>query len=173
MVQRLSICFWNTATHRSLHRNLRTSSSFLGARVSQGSLSPRAWPTWKPFFPALTGSSSVLRSQDQGWVCVPTTPPPSLCVETRKEPHPPLVCLAHLTMAQCCHFECDSRTAHMLIQWCLLLPLTSTVNLSLFKYVHSSPLSLAARLHQYHANCSHYINNDWTFKICSQSVHCS
>ena len=28
---------------------------------------------------------------------------------------------------------------------------------------HSSPLSLAARLHQCHANHSYYINNGWTF----------
>ena len=28
------------------------------------------------------------------------------------------------------HFECDSHTVHMLTQWCLLPPLTSTVRLS-------------------------------------------
>ena len=38
LVRRLSICFWNTATHRSLHRNLRTSSSSLKASVSRGNL---------------------------------------------------------------------------------------------------------------------------------------
>ena len=42
-------------------------------------------------------------------------------------------------------------------------PLTSTVKLSVFTHVHSSPLSLAARLYQCCANCSHYINNGWTF----------
>ena len=42
------------------------------------------------------------------------------------------------------HFEC---TVHNLTQWCLPPPLTSTVKLSLFTHVHSSPLSLA-RLHQ-------------------------
>ena len=41
--------------------------------------------------------------------------------------------------------------------------LTCTVKLSLFTHEHSSPLSLAARLHWCHANCSHYINNGWTF----------
>ena len=61
------------------------------------------------------------------------------------------------------HFACDSHTAHMLTQWHLLLPLTSTVKWSLFKHTHSSPLSLAARLHWCHANCSHYIKNGWTF----------
>ena len=40
--------------------------------------------------------------------------------------------------------------------------LTSTVKL-LFTHAHSSPLSLAARLHQCHTNHSLYINNDWTF----------
>ena len=45
------------------------------------------------------------------------------------------------------HFECDSHTIHIIIQWYLLLPLTSTVKLSLFTHMHSSPLSLAARLH--------------------------
>ena len=36
------------------------------------------------------------------------------------------------------HFECNSHTVHMFIQWCLLLPLTSTVESSLFTYAHSS-----------------------------------
>ena len=60
------------------------------------------------------------------------------------------------------HFECDGHTAHMLTQWCLLSPLTSTVKSSLFTHVHSSPLSLAARLHGCHRNHC-YINNGWTF----------
>ena len=41
-------------------------------------------------------------------------------------------------------------------------PLTSTVKSSLFMHVHSSPLSLAARLHRCHTNRSCYINNSWT-----------
>ena len=61
------------------------------------------------------------------------------------------------------HFECDSHIVHMLTQRCLPPPLTSTVKSSLFTYTHSSPLSLAARLHQYGANHSRYINNGWTF----------
>ena len=61
------------------------------------------------------------------------------------------------------HFECEGHTVHMLTQWCLLLPLTSTVKPSLFTHAHSSPLSSAARLHRCHANCSRYINNGWTF----------
>ena len=61
------------------------------------------------------------------------------------------------------HFECDSHTVHMLTQWRLQHPLTSTVKLSLLTHVHSSPLSLAARLHQCPANHSCYINNDRTF----------
>ena len=36
------------------------------------------------------------------------------------------------------------------------------VKLSFFMSVHSSPLSLTARLHGCRTNCSHYINNDWT-----------
>ena len=42
-------------------------------------------------------------------------------------------------------------------------PMTSTVKSSLFMRVHSSPLSLAARLYQCCANHSGYINNGWTF----------
>ena len=61
------------------------------------------------------------------------------------------------------HFECDSHTVHMLSQWCLPPPLTSTVESSLFTHVHSSPLSLAARLHRCRSKCSHYTNNGWTF----------
>ena len=46
------------------------------------------------------------------------------------------------------HFECDGYTGHVLTQWRLLPPpQTSTVKSSLFTHVHSSPLSLAARLH--------------------------
>ena len=61
------------------------------------------------------------------------------------------------------HFERDSHTVHVLTQWGLLPPLTSTVKLSLFMHAQSSPLSLAARLHQCHANHCCYINNGWTF----------
>ena len=51
----------------------------------------------------------------------------------------------------------------MLTQRSLPLPPTSTVKSSLFTHVHPSPLSLAARLRQFHANRSHCINNGWTF----------
>ena len=62
------------------------------------------------------------------------------------------------------HFECDGHTVHMLTQWHLPPPLTSsTAKSSLFMHAHSSPLSLAARLHWCRANCSCYINNGWTF----------
>ena len=49
---------------------------------------------------------------------------------------------------------------HMLTQWCVPPPLTSTVKLSLFMHAHSSPLSL---LHRCRTNCSFYVNNGWTF----------
>ena len=61
------------------------------------------------------------------------------------------------------HFECNGHTVHMLTQWRLPPPLTSTVKSSLFTHAHSSSLSLAARLHRCHASCSCYINNGWTF----------
>ena len=61
------------------------------------------------------------------------------------------------------HFEFDSHTVHMLTHWCLLPPLTSTVRSSLFTHAHSSPFSLAARLHWCRTNYSCYINNGWTF----------
>ena len=61
------------------------------------------------------------------------------------------------------HSECDGHTVHMLTQQRPQPPLTSTVRLSLFMHVHPSPLSLAGRLHPYHANHSCFINNDWTF----------
>ena len=63
------------------------------------------------------------------------------------------------------HFECDDHTVHMLAQRHLLPPLTSTGKSSLFMYVHLSTLSLAARLYRCCANCSHYINNGWTFPV--------
>ena len=61
------------------------------------------------------------------------------------------------------HFECDGCTVHMLIQGHLPPPLTSTVKSSLFTHAQSSPLSLAARLHQCDANYFCYNNNGWTF----------
>ena len=62
------------------------------------------------------------------------------------------------------HFECNDHTVHILTQLHLLLPLTSTVKLSLFIHAHSSPLSMATRLHQCHINHSHHINkNGWTY----------
>ena len=45
------------------------------------------------------------------------------------------------------HLDYDNHTVHMLTQWHLPPPLTSTVKSSLFMHAHSSPLSLAARLH--------------------------
>ena len=54
-------------------------------------------------------------------------------------------------------------TQYTLTQWHLWPPLTSTVKSSLFTHAHSNPLSLAARLHWCHTNCSHYINNGWSF----------
>ena len=44
---------------------------------------------------------------------------------------------AHLLLYLLSHFECDGHREHMLTQWCLLSPLTSTVKLSLFTYAHS------------------------------------
>ena len=61
------------------------------------------------------------------------------------------------------HFECNGHTVHMLTQQHLPPPLTSTVKWSLFTHVHSSPLSLVARLHRCCTNHSCYINNGWTF----------
>ena len=61
------------------------------------------------------------------------------------------------------HFECDDHTVHVLTQGHLPSPLASTVKLSLFRHEHSSPLSLAARLHRCHTSSSYYINNGWTF----------
>ena len=70
-------------------------------------------------------------------------------------------------------FECDSHTVHMLTGQRLLSPLTSVVKSPLFTHMHSSPLSLAARLQWYCANCSHYISNGWTFSRQSQfNLHC-
>ena len=78
-----------------------------------------------------------------------------------------------LMQIQCsthCHFEWDSHTAHTLTQWCLPPPLTSTVKSSLFAHAHSSPLSLAVRLHRRLANSSHHINIGWNFpRLCTYS----
>ena len=61
------------------------------------------------------------------------------------------------------HFECENHTVHMLTQWHLPPPQTSTMMSSLFTHGRSSPLSLAARLHWCRTNWSHYINNGCTF----------
>ena len=61
------------------------------------------------------------------------------------------------------HFECNSHTVHMLTRRFLPSPPTSTAKSSLFMHAHSSPCSLAARLHQCHPNHSYYTDNGWTF----------
>ena len=70
---------------------------------------------------------------------------------------------ADLLLNSLSHFECDSHTVHGLTQWSLPPSLTSTVKSSLFTHVHSSPLSLAARLHWCCRNHSCYINHGWNF----------
>ena len=72
-------------------------------------------------------------------------------------------CHADLFLRSLSHFEYDGHTVHMVIQWHLWPPLTSTVKFSLFTHVHVSPLSLSARLHRCHVNHPPYINNGWTF----------
>ena len=85
--------------------------------------------------------------------------------------------IADLLLYLLSHFECDSRIVHMLTQWRLPPPLASTVRSSLFMHVHSSPLSLAARLHWCRTNRFHYINNGWTFSgqtlymWCATAIH--
>ena len=66
-------------------------------------------------------------------------------------------------------FECDSHTVHMLTQWHLLPPLTSTVKSSLFKHVHSSHSPWLPGYMDVMHNHSRYINNGWTFS--SQTVY--
>ena len=58
------------------------------------------------------------------------------------------------------------------------IPLTGTVKSSLFTHAHSSPLSLAARLHQCCTNSSRHTNSGWTFPgqtlyINIWGLHCS
>ena len=70
---------------------------------------------------------------------------------------------ANLLLYSLSHFECNSHTVHMLTQWRLPPPLTSTVTSSLLTHAHSSPRSSAARFYRCCTNHSHYINNGWTF----------
>ena len=79
---------------------------------------------------------------------------------------------ANSLLSSLSHFECDDHTVHMLTQWCLPPPLTSTVKSSLFTHAHSSPLALAARLHRCWANHSHYINNGWALAVVAQWIEC-
>ena len=72
---------------------------------------------------------------------------------------------AKLLLYSLSHFEYESYTVHMLTQQSLLPPLTSTVKSSLFTRVHSHSLSLAARLHQCHANPFCCVNNGWTLSF--------
>ena len=70
---------------------------------------------------------------------------------------------ADLLLYSLCHFECEGHTVQHLTQWHLPLSLTSRMKSLLFMHAHSSSLSLADKLHQCHANQSHYINNGLTF----------
>ena len=72
-----------------------------------------------------------------------------------------------------CNFECGSHLVHVLTQRPLPSPLTSTVKSSLFTPVHSSPLSLAARLHRCHTYHSHDMTMAGLFlgRPCLQSLN--
>ena len=80
---------------------------------------------------------------------------------------------ADLVLYLLSHFECDGHTVHVLTQWPLPSPLTSTVKSSLFTPVHSSPLSLAARLHGCHTYHSHDMTMAGLFlgRPCLQSLN--
>ena len=74
--------------------------------------------------------------------------------------------LQNLTQIHCSShsfwmWQPHSRHAHSMAS--TTPPAISTVKSSFFTPTHSSPLSLAAKLHQCHTNCSRYINNGWTF----------
>ena len=72
---------------------------------------------------------------------------------------------ADLLLYALSHFECNSHTVHMLTQWRLPPPLTSTVKSSLSIQAcafQSTPLGCQFTL-MLPANCSCYINNGWTF----------
>ena len=69
---------------------------------------------------------------------------------------------ANLLLYSLSHSECNNHS-HILSQGRLPPPLTSIVKSSLFTHTDFSPFSLAVRFHQCLANCSHYINNGWTF----------
>ena len=73
--------------------------------------------------------------------------------------------LMQIHCSTCSVILSNGHTVHMLTQWCLLPPLTSTVKSSLFMHVHSSPPSLAARLHWCCTNCSHIDNGCTTSKL--------
>ena len=59
------------------------------------------------------------------------------------------------------------------LNWCLPPLLTSTVKSSLFRHVHSSPLSLASTLYRCCANHSHYVNNGCNFLDIPPILFCS
>ena len=80
---------------------------------------------------------------------------------------------ADLLLYSISHFECDGHTIYMLTHRHLPFPMTSTVKASMFMHAHSSPLSLAARLHWCHASCSCHINNGWTFSRQTLYVSCT
>ena len=63
------------------------------------------------------------------------------------------------------HFECNGHTVHMLTQWHLPPPLTSTVKLSLLMHEHSSPLSLAAHCCANHSVILKWLDFFWTETI--------
>ena len=80
-------------------------------------------------------------------------------------------CDAYSLLYWLSHFECNSHTVHIVAQWRLRPPLTGIVMSSLFMHAHSSPLSLAAWLHQCCANHSPNINNGWSFSRQIMYIH--
>ena len=146
----------HTVSHQSLLIAAHTCSTFSGVLLvvglpAYGSLSRNSWPSLKCLCYSFVCAAFIALSPRALWII-------------QRVSMKGCSSLMRNLMQICCSTRSVILNTMTTQHTCSLPPpLTSTVKLSLFTHAHSSPLSLAVRLHQWHTNHSHYTNNGWTF----------
>ena len=148
----------HTVSHRSLLIAACTRSTFSGVFLitslpEHGSLSTDSWPSLKCLCHTFVRAALIASSPKAFWVIlIVSTEECSSLMQNLMQIH---YCTYSVILnVTATHYTCSLNSVyhpHWLVQWsrhCSQMHL---------------PVSLAARLHQCRANCSHYINNGWTF----------
>ena len=147
-----------TVSHWSLLIAAHTCSTFSGVLLvaglpDRGSLSTDSWPSLKHLCHSYLHCTLAISSKAFWIIWIVSMEECSSLMQNLIQIH----CSTHSVIlnVMATQYTCPLNGVYH--------PLTSTVKSPLFRHVHSSPLSLASRLHWCWANCSLYINNGWAF----------